>query len=169
MKDNRAYKRQLGMREFSFAVAVSASLTTGQPAAAVQNQNTPQDVNVTIPIPAGGVCTFGVELSLSGKAKTIELPGGRVIFTSPGLDATVTNSDNPTKQITLNITGTFHDTTEQDGSVVTVVTGRNLLFDPDAGFVLSIGDFSYVFDADGNLVQPLEGRGQLIDVCAIID
>ena len=103
-----------------------------------------------------------------GKGKTIELRGDRSIITSPGLDATVTNLDNPSKRVTLNITGVFHQTTKGDGSLVAVVTGRNLLFDPDAGFVLAIGRFSFVFDASGNLIQPLRGKGQLIDVCALI-
>jgi hypothetical protein len=70
--------------------------------------------------------------------------------------------------VTLNITGAFHKTTEQNGSVVTVVTGRNLLFDPQAGFVLAIGKFSFVFDVAENLIQPLDGQGQLRDVCAMI-
>ena len=128
--------------------------------------NPPEDVDQTITIPAGGVCPFGVEVLLSGKAKTIDLPDDRFIFTSPGLDATLTNLDDPSRQVTLNITGAFHQTTEQDGSVVTRSTGRSLLFDPQAGFVLAIGNF--VFDADGTLMQPLEGQGQLIDACALI-
>jgi hypothetical protein len=70
--------------------------------------------------------------------------------------------------VTLNVTGAFHQTTTRDGSVVTVTTGRSLLFDPQAGFVLAIGHFSFVFDADQNLIQPLEGQGQLVDACALI-
>ena len=144
-----------------------ASLTIVRLSVAAQKR--PEDVSFTITIPAGEVCTFGVQLSQSGKAKTIDLPGDRFIFTSPGLHATVTNLDDSTKQVTLNITGAFHQTTEQNGSVVTVVTGRNLLFDPQAGFVLAIGRFSFVFDVGGNLIQPLDGQGQLRDVCAMID
>jgi hypothetical protein len=53
--------------------------------------------------------------------------------------------------VKLNITGTFHQTTEGDGRIVTVITGRSLLGDPEAGFVLAIGNFSFIFDADGNL------------------
>lgn len=173
MTKNQVYTRKLRLELFPLALAVLASLTIGRASAAAQNQNNqnaPEDVNLTFPpIPAGAACTFGVELSLTGKAKAIELPGSRVIVTSPGLDATATNLDDLSKQVTLNITGVFHETTEQDGSVVTVVTGRNLLFDPQAGFVLAIGNFSFVFDADGNLIQPLEGQGRLIDVCAAIE
>jgi hypothetical protein len=49
-----------------------------------------------------------------------------------------------------------------------VVTGLNLLGDPDAGFVLAKGNFSFVFDKDGVLIQPLEGEGQLTDVCELL-
>jgi hypothetical protein len=131
--------------------------------------NPPQDASQTIQIPAGRVCEFPVELLLTGKAKTIVLPGDRFIFTSPGLKVTLTNLDDPSKRVTLNITAPFHQETKQDGSVVTLSTGRSLLFDPEAGFVLAIGNFSFVFDAAGNLIQPLEGKGQLIDACALIE
>jgi hypothetical protein len=106
-------------------------------------------------------------LSVAGNAGVINLPGGRVIFTSPGTNATLTNLSDPSKTVTLNITGSFHQST-QNGNTVTVVTGRNLLGDPVAGFVLAIGTFSFVFDASGNLVQPLTGFGQLISVCKLI-
>jgi hypothetical protein len=44
-----------------------------------------------------------------------------------------------------------------------------LLFDPEAGVVLTIGKFTYVFDDEGNLIQPFEGKGQVIDVCALLE
>jgi hypothetical protein len=31
-----------------------------------------------------------------------------------------------------------------------------------------MGTFSIVFDAEGNLIQPLQGSGQLIDVCSLL-
>jgi hypothetical protein len=42
-----------------------------------------------------GECAFDVRLDLSGKVSTITLPGGRFIFTSPGLHATLTNLNDP--------------------------------------------------------------------------
>ena len=136
--------------------------------ASIAAQNPPGPVDDTVTFAAGEVCAFGLELSLSGKSKTIELPGNRLIMTSPGLDATVTNLSNASKRVTLNITGAFHQTTTPEGNVVTVSTGRSLLFDPVAGFVLVMGRFSFVFNAAGELIQPLQGRGQTIDVCALI-
>ena len=52
-----------------------------------------------------------------------------------------------------------------------VGTGRNPLigFEPEAGFVLAIGTFNFVFDADFNLIQPVPGNGQLIDICQLLD
>ena len=130
----------------------------------------PTEVSATIFVPANsikpGACAFDVSWSFSGKAGTIILPDDRFIFTSPALDVTVTNLDTSTA-VTLSVTGAFHQST-QDGNVVTVVTGRNLLGDPEAGMVLAIGTFSFVFDANGNLVQPLSGTGRLIDVCPLI-
>jgi len=99
----------------------------------------------------------------------IVLHSGNLILTSPNLNATVTNLADPTKQVSLNITGVFHVTKEPDGTMVTVVTGRNLLADPVAGVVLAIGNFSFAFDASGNLKQPLTKQGgHLINVCALI-
>ena len=74
-----------------------------------------------------------------------------------------------TKTVSLVVTGAFHQSTLENGDVVTVVTGRNLLGDPEAGMVLAIGTFSFVFDAGGNLIQPLAGQGKLVDVCDLID
>jgi len=121
MKKNEVFMRKLRLAVFSLALAVLASLTMERLSIAAQSP--PEDIDFTMTIPAGGVCPFGVEISGTGKAKTIVLPGDRFIFTSPGLHATLTNLDDPAKQVTLNITGAFHQTTEQDGSVVTVSTG----------------------------------------------
>lgn len=113
------------------------------------------------------LCNFPVHFQLSGKMKQIDLPGGRTIFTHPGLSVVLTNLDNE-KSVRLSITGAFHQTVNQNGDVVTVMTGRNLGWDPEAGFFLASGRFSYVIDAEGNLVQPLEGKGRLIDACELL-
>jgi hypothetical protein len=71
--------------------------------------------------------------------------------------------------VTLNITGVFHQTTLENGDVQTVSTGRSILGDPEAGFVLAIGNFSFVFNEKGKLVQPLSGEGRLIDICELLE
>jgi len=164
------------MRKASLVVASVVSAISYvfvlSPADAQKTGGTPPlGVSSSQTIPAGGVfgeCAFPVLFQQDGKAGTITLPGGRFIFTSPGLHAALTNLTDQAKSVTLNITGTFHQSTDSNGDTVTVVTGRNLLGDPDAGFVLAIGSFSFKFDKNGNLVQPLSGTGQLIKVCPLI-
>ncbi len=161
-------------RAIVLALSVILALTMAAPTVLAQgNGGAPEDVSGTIPpedvaqfFP--GHCSFPIQLELSGKGKVITLPDGRRILTSPGLHVTVTNVETG-EQATFNITGTLHETTNlETGEVTTVVTGRNLLFDPEAGVVLTIGNFTYVFDAEGNLIQPFEGKGQVIDVCALL-
>jgi hypothetical protein len=157
----------------SIVIALSAllALVVAAPMAVAARQAPPIPVEGSQDLEAGAVfgrCDFPIRFELSGKGQTLVLPDGRFIFTSPGLTATLTNLDNRENQETLSITGAFHQTTLENGDVVTVATGRNLLGDPEAGFVLAIGNFSYVFDKKGNLVQPLSGEGQLIDVCGLL-
>jgi hypothetical protein len=145
---------------------------TGIPTFSIAAPNPPEQINVTFDINVGDLpasCAFPIRISAEGKSKTIALPDNRFILTSPGLKATVTNLANPSRLVTLNITGAFHQRTDPDGSVVTVVTGRNFLTDPLAGVVLAIGSFSYAFDASGNVIQPLAGSGQLINICSLIN
>ena len=137
-----------------------------------QNGTRPQDVTTSADVYPGaqfGSCAFPINISSQGKGKTIVLPRGNMIFTSPGLDATVTNLNDRTKQVSVNITGSFHVSTTSDGGSLFVVTGRNLLTDPFAGVVLAIGNFSFAFDANGNLTQPLKMQGgTLTNLCALL-
>jgi hypothetical protein len=148
------------------ALVVAAPMVSAQ-----SNGGKPQPVGEEpIDLDSGAVfgnCAFPVRLEYSGNAKTLQLPGRRFIFTSPELTATLTNLESGKKE-TVVITGAFHQTTLENGNVVTEATGRNLLGDPEAGFVVAVGNFSYVFDAEGKLVQPLTGDGQLIDVCELL-
>lgn len=173
-------KRGRGARGVMSAVLISlllgitviaGTLFGGQPA--IAGGSPPAEVSFTVDLPANffkqGACAFPVRLAASGKGGTIDLPGDRFIFTSPGLMAVVTNLDDPSKSVNLTVTGAFHQSIEPNGDVVTIVTGRNLLGDPEAGFVLAIGTFSFTFDAAGALVQPLAGFGQLVNVCEMID
>ena len=168
-------------RAIVLALGVILALVVAAPTVLARSVNgvAPEDVNPDsepIIINAGddtvlgGSCDFPIQLDLSGKAKTIELPNGAFIFTSPDLDVTITNLDNG-EQASFNVTGSFHQTTAENGDVTTVITGRNLPFDPEAGVNLTIGNFSFVFDAQGNLLQSFEdtdGKGQVIDVCALL-
>ena len=154
------------------ACLVLAGFATLEPlSVAAQAQGfKPQPISGTISFgpPTPGTCSFQVDIFFQGKAGQINLPGGRIILTSTALRATLTNHSNPSSSVTLNTTGAFHQSFPSNGDVVTVVTGRNILVDPIAGFVLAIGTFSFVFDANGNLVQPLIWTGQLVDICKLL-
>lgn len=149
--------------------------------AVAAGQTPPTPVEWSVDLPANyfkeNSCPFPIRVSLKGKGATLVLPGGRLIITAPYQNATISNidSDNPAtpeydpaKQVTLNVTGASHQVTTPNGDVITTATGRNLLGDPVAGLVLAIGEFTYAFDAGGNLIQPLQGQGQLQDICAMI-
>lgn len=157
----------------SLLLAITAIVGTTSGGLAFAGGSPPTEVSFSFDIPANfikpGACDFPVRWSGSGKAGTIVLPGDRVILTSPRLKVVVTNLDDLSKTVTLNVPGAFHQSTGSNGDVVTVVTGRNLLGDPEAGMVLAIGTFSYIFDSVGNLVQPLTGTGRLVNVCELID
>lgn len=132
-----------------------------------QAQLPPEDATDTFTSPAGETCAFDVEFQLSGKAATIELGGGQSITIFPGFAVTMTNGNTGT-QITISATGSFHNTVLANGNTEIVYTGRNLILDPEAGFVLAIGTFRAVYDPTGEVVEPLSGNGQLIDVCELL-
>lgn len=171
MKKNVMFDRKIGLAAFSLAMACLTILSFGPVVFA--DGSPPTEMSWSVDLPANyfkdGACAFPIRVSVSGKTATILLPGNRLIITAPGQHAVVTNLDDPSKTVTLNIPGASHQTTEQNGDVVTVVTGRNLMGDPEAGLVLAIGTFSYIFDSEGTLIQPLTGKGTLRDVCAMIE
>ena len=121
-------------------------------------------------------CDFPLFFEVTGKQKTIELPDGSFIVTSPGFYVTVTN-ERTGEQLTFNATGSTHGTPRPDepGIVDYVITGRNVALDP-FGVFLNKGRFTYSLRLDaptpqGNLleiVEPQQGKGQAIDVCALL-
>jgi hypothetical protein len=163
-------------RAIVLALSVILALTMAAPTVLARSDNgtAPEPVSddfIVEPGAEGGSCDFPLRVEVSGKGKEITMPDGSSIFTSPGLFATVTNQTNG-EQATFSISGTFHVTTNPVNKEVTYkVTGRNLLSDPDAGYVLLSGNFSFVFDENGNLIQSFEdtdGHGQVIDVCELL-
>src|SRR4051794_1246990 len=120
------------------------------------NPNQPQPVDPT-PFVADAFTfsasqDFPIEFAPSGKSKFIEFSDDRSIVLSPGQEVTLTNVDDPSHSVTLNITGSFHQTTLENGSVLTEYDGRNLLGDPmidngQPGLVLVTGHFSTITDS----------------------
>lgn len=135
----------------------------------IHAQNRPEHFEESFSIE--GICSFPVLVELSGKMKAMELTGGRTIIIAPDEFVVLTNLDDPSKQEVMAITGAFHETVFANGDTELVVTGRNLLvgLDPDALFVVTMGDFSFVLDENFNVVQPLTGKGRVIDICALLE
>ena len=119
------------------------------------------------------VCPFDVELVATGKGKTIDLPGDRVILPSPGLKVTFTNAVTR-ESVSYVATGTIRQQTLANGDVVSTVTGRNTLINDSEsdrpGIYLVVGTFHFTLDEDGNEVEVfnLDGPGRVTDVCAIL-
>jgi hypothetical protein len=117
-----------------------------------------------------GTCDFDVGFVAQGKFKVLQVGDRKTITVGPGQSATLTNLEDPSRSVTLNITGSFHVTELADGSLVFVVKGRNLLWGGTLPkLTLAIGDFTFTLNPDFSEKEPLEGKGQKIDVCAMID
>lgn len=99
----------------------------------------------------------------------ISLPSGGVILTAPALYGTFTNLSDPTKSVRLNLTGAGHISFDQNGDTIYMLTGRNQAADPSFGLLLLVGEFTFVYDSNGNLVQGPTGNGQITSICDLID
>jgi hypothetical protein len=156
----------------SFLLAACLILAAlGPPAAELsraQGNGSPPIVftqNVTFP----GICGFDVQATVTGKEGVISLPSGGSIETGPATFGTFTNLSDLTKNVTLNITGVFHISFDQNGNTIVTVTGRDAAADPSFGLVLLVGEFTLVFDPQGNIISGPTGNGQIINICQLID
>jgi len=181
-------------RAIVLALSVILALVVAAPTVLAQDEGSPNgvppgvvdgffelpiqdDTDTTLPASFG--CDFPTGFDVTGKTKTIVQPDGSWIVTSPGFYVTVTNLDPETggEALTFNATGSTHATPRLDGSGIVdyVITGRNVALDP-FGVFLNKGRFTYslLLDAptpQGNLikiVEPQQGTGQAIDVCALL-
>ena len=154
-------KRLLALVVLAFSVNPGMVQAGGSP---------PVDIGFSFDIPANAGCNFPVHWTGTGKSSIITLPGDRLMINAPQQTTVVTNLDDPSKSVTLNVTGAIHASFGPQGEVMVVATGRNLLADPIANtMVLTIGTFNYIFDPTTGAQIGLSGEGQLIDVCAMID
>ena len=148
----------------ALALAVSFVL----PKASSAEPPGPGDITFEAP----DVCDFPVLVEITGKTKTIFLDGSQLII-SPGLRATLTNLEEPDNQVSFGITGPIRQRELENGVLLVVGRGRNLLLDPGGGTFLTIGRVVYtltptavpgVFD-----ITILESTGPVIDVCALLE
>jgi len=154
------------------AAALIMASTFTYPCVAQAPGSPPERVDFTVTLPASpeNCKDFPVQIHVTGKSKTFNLPGNRLIITAPGQNAMLTNVNQPSKQVSLNITGVFQSFNQPDGGVLTIGTGRNLVTDPAFGLTLVTGRFSFAFDSSGNLVQGLTLQaGQTTSIGSLID
>jgi hypothetical protein len=169
-------KNQITNRKSKITYLIATCLilvTFGPPAAEpsrAQGQGRggpPSDVDQTFIF--RGNCDFDVQATVTGKEGFISLPSGGFIITAPALYGTFTNLSDPTKSVTLNVTGAGHFSFDQNGNTIITLTGRNEAADLSFGLLLLVGDFTFVVDSNGNLISGPTGNGQITSICDLID
>ena len=155
----------------SFLLAACLILAAlGPPAAELSragNGSPPSGFTQDVTFP--GICGFDVHATVTGKQGVISLPSGGSIVTAPATFGTFTNLSDPTKNVTLNLTGVFHISSDQNGNTIVKVTGRGAAADPSFGLLLLVGEFTLVFDPQGNIISGPTGNGQIINICHLIN
>ena len=130
----------------------------------------PGPFTMTFTIPAS-VCGFEVQETITGKLGVISLPGGGLLVTAPATTATFTNLDT-NESVTINgFTGPAKVSFDQNGNTVVRGLGRGAIDDPavsDFGIRFQDGDFTLVFDPNGNLLSDT-GNGLVTNVCDLIN
>jgi len=160
-------------------MGILLALVVAAPTVSAESENggAPEEFSVTYSADVidqyPGHCSFPMEVTISGKGKTIEQGNGTSITTAPGQVVTITNTEDNGEEVTFNVTGSLHDSTLENGYVQTVMTGRNFGLDPVAGTFIAIGHFTYVSDPNAEEIEdinvvPVSGTGRMIDVCALL-
>ncbi|GAB2735089.1 hypothetical protein ACX801_01630 [Arthrobacter bambusae] len=157
-------KRWLAPITVSVAAVLAASASP-----AVAAPPAPADGTIYWPCPN---FTNPVRLDVTGRSKTIDLPGGRQILASPNLRVTVTAPNGHSASYL--ITGATHVTYLPDAihptSLELASTGLNLLLIPaanghPAGLALTTGNVNYAITPTGEELRPFSGSGKVLDVC----
>jgi hypothetical protein len=129
----------------------------------------PSPIDFTEIFPGGVFCDFDVQVDVSGRQGVINLPSGGLILIEPA-SVTFTNLSYPTKSVTLHLGGAFNISFDQNGDTIyNMAAGRSAFIVPSFGFLLLVGDFTLVFDPNGNLIQGPTGNGQITNICDLIN
>ena len=126
----------------------------------------PGVVNQTFTLP--GACGFDVQATVTGKEGVINLPSGGLIIHGAEY-GTFTNLSDPTKSVTVHLPGAVHISFDQNGDTIYMATGRNGWIDPSFGILLLVGNFTFVYDSNGNLIEGPTGNGQITSICDLIN
>ena len=160
------------MRRVSLVVTIGIALTASVAAAQQPLHLKLQPIELTMV----GVCSFDVQYS------EVRVHGNDLVFFDPqgnvtkeivagNFVATVTNADTGAS-LTLNISGQFYITPNDDGSLSFEAHGRNMFFTtaPEPFLVFHRGhtDFTLTPTADSFELVIHELRGQGVDLCAAL-
>lgn len=150
-------------------LAVVLALVTAFVAAQGASAEAPKPINDNYT--AEGYCTFPVLVEQTGQFKDRVLPGGETLRTGHG-PITLTNLDDPENQLIARGGGfAGRITTLENGDVLVVATGHNVLFDPGEGIFMTVGRAVFTVASGpevGGDIEILESQGRVIDVCALL-
>jgi len=164
------------MRRFRTAawlLAAMSSLAIAAPVFAVAPERSPWIAPDPFEFAAGEACTFPVRLEVTANgAYTLSYVDGNGnpdhAISIGRIFVRLTNVDDPSKSIEVNISGpgftTFHD----DGSQTFVLSGVSLPLEPGTLYV-SRGPIVQEIDSDGNVTSTSLPQGTSKDICALID
>ena len=130
----------------------------------------PEPITVTVIIP-DTVCGFPVQETVTGRLGVISLPGGGFLITYPAETAVFTNLTDGTSVTINGFTGPAIVTFDQNGNTIARGLGRGAIWDPATpgfGIRFQAGDFTLVFDPNGNLLSDT-GNGLVTNVCELIN
>ncbi|ELT45922.1 hypothetical protein ACJJV6_03055 [Arthrobacter nitrophenolicus] len=158
-------KKLLVFCAFFFAVIAGAGPVAAAPV---------DDVLLELTYKPNQLCSYPVQLVVTGKSKLIELPGDRIFIASPGQEVTITNLRTGESETFL-ITGSTHAQVEDDGTTEVTVTGLNIVLNPresqsdEPGIFLLEGNFNFALKADGTEERVFSGTGEVTDICALLE
>ncbi|MEV8082531.1 hypothetical protein [Pseudarthrobacter oxydans] len=132
-----------------------------------------EDVLLDITFKPKQLCSYPVQLVVTGKSKLIELPGDRVFIASLGQEVTITNLKTG-EEATFLITGSTHAELQADGTTEVKVTGLNVVLNAreakseKPGIFLLEGNFTFALKEDGSEERVFSGTGEVTDICALL-
>jgi hypothetical protein len=164
-------------------LVISASLlaivlATGPVAAAKPDRSFTGSPEGGITFAAGELCDFGIQMDFLVNREYLTTffdKDGNVVrdnFTG-SLRVRITNLDDPTRSIDLDVGGPGGDRYAADGTATDSFHGHGLPLWPatdthPAVFVATRGNFVYLVDADFNLLGTVKSAGRSADVCAML-
>ena len=155
----------------SFLLAACLILAAlGPPAAELSragNGSPPSGFTQTVTFP--GICGFDVQATVTGKQGVISLPSGGSIVTGPVDLRHLHESLRSDEKRDPEYHRSIPHLVDQNGNTIVTVTGRGAAADPSFGLVLLVGEFTLVFDPQGNIISGPTGNGQIINICQLIN